>query len=253
MKNLQIAVAGVGLAAAMTANAAMLVDRGLPTANLNNAAGSDRSNVAWLFTGYTAADYWLVGDTFKNTSAQTWAIDTIRLWTMKTTDTAILWGGFDGSSIGVVSGAGTISAATYADSSTYQVPSGAFRSLHQVDFAVNITLAPGQIFNFFLDGTSSDSGYTLPFVHASNAALSGSTQDGSDGSMLYANVLGGTIALADIGTWDSNGDGWDKSSDVNLQVLGTAVPEPSTYIAAALLLLPFGASMFRKLRKTRTA
>ena len=33
----------------------------------------------------------------------------------------------------------------------------------------------------------------------------------------------------------------------------TAVPEPSTYIAGALLLLPFGASTIRMLRKNRTA
>jgi hypothetical protein len=32
-----------------------------------------------------------------------------------------------------------------------------------------------------------------------------------------------------------------------------AVPEPTTMLAGALLLLPFGASMLRILRKTRTA
>jgi len=32
-----------------------------------------------------------------------------------------------------------------------------------------------------------------------------------------------------------------------------AVPEPSTYIAAALLLLPFGASVVRRFRKVQTA
>ena len=33
----------------------------------------------------------------------------------------------------------------------------------------------------------------------------------------------------------------------------TAVPEPTTVIAGALLLLPFGASTLRIMRKTRTA
>ena len=51
------------LAGPMAANAALLVDRGLPTTNLNNAAGANRSNVSWVFSGYTSADYWLVGDT----------------------------------------------------------------------------------------------------------------------------------------------------------------------------------------------
>src|SRR3990170_1503859 len=120
-------VAGLVIAASNQASAALLLDRGLPTANLNNAAGASRSNVAWLFTGYTSGDYWLVGDTFTNTSAQTWSIDTIRVWSMKATETASLWGGVDGSTIGVVSGAGVITGATYADSTNYQGSSGAFR------------------------------------------------------------------------------------------------------------------------------
>lgn len=209
------------------ANAALIVDRGLPTANLNNAAGADRSNVAWLWDGYTAADYWLVGDSFANTSAQPWLIDSVRVWSIRTTDSARLWGGIEGSAIGVVSGAGVISGATYADGSSYQGYSGAFRAINQIDFAVNITLLPGQVFDFFFDGRSPDSGYTLAFGHASNATRSGSPQAGADDLMLYANVLDGAIAPADVGTWSSLGRGWDKASDLNVQVFGR-VPEPGT-------------------------
>ena len=100
------------VAAALPAGATLLVDRGLPTANLNNAAGADRSNVAWAFTQYTSSDYWIVGDTFQNTSSQTWSINSIRLWTVGQTDTAILRGGIDGSTIGIISDA------TYADPSS---------------------------------------------------------------------------------------------------------------------------------------
>jgi hypothetical protein len=121
--------------------------------------------------------------------------------------------------------------------------------MSQVDFTVNITLAPGQTYDFFLDGTGGN--YTIPFLHASNAALSGSPQDGADNLMLQANVIGGSINS--VAPWTSLNNGWDKASDINVQVFGTPVPEPTTMIAGALLLLPFGASTLRMLRKSRKA
>jgi hypothetical protein len=204
----------------------ILLDRGLPTDNLNNAAGANRSNVAWAFTQYTSPDYWLVGDTFTNTSSQTWTINSIRLWTVGQTDTAILRGGFAGSTIGVISDA------TYADpsSSLYQGSSGSFIPMHQIDFTVNITLGAGQTYDFFLDGSGSEAGIVVPFVHASNAALSGSPQDGADNLMLYANVLNGSVDAGSVGAWTSLGDGWDKPSDVNVQVFGS-VPEGGSTVA----------------------
>jgi hypothetical protein len=195
-----------------------------------------------LFGGYAANDYWLVGDTFTNKSSQSWSINTIRLWSMKATESASLWGGVDGSTIGVVSSSGAVSNALYSDSSNYQGYSGAYRDMHQIDFSVNVTLAAGQTFDFFFDGRSSDSGYTLAYAHASNGALSGSPQDGADNVMLAANVLNGN--LTGVESWTSLGNGWDKASDVNVQVFGTSmapVPEPETYamMLAGLGLLGF--------------
>jgi hypothetical protein len=239
---LSVALTLACLAGATNAIADTLVDRGLPTANLNNAAGADRSNVAWAYAAYTSPDYWIVGDTFTNTSAQTWLINSIRLWTVGQTDTTILRGGIDGSTIGVISGA------TYADpsASLYQGSSGNMIAMHQIDFSVNITLAAGQTYDFFLDGSGSAAAgqdTSVPFVHASNAARSGSPQDGADNMMLYANVLGGTVDPLSVGSWDSNAPGvWDKSSDVNVQVFGVAaIPEPETYamMLAGLGLLSF--------------
>ena len=228
------------LAGAMSANAGMLVDRGLPTANLNNVAGADRSNVAWAYTAYTSADYWLVGDTFANTSSDPWSIDTIRLWTVGQTDAAILRGGVAGSST-----MGVISDATYISGADYQGSSGSSIPMHQVDFSVDITLAPGQTYQFFLDGSGAAVGIVVPFAHASNAALSGSTQEGADNLMLYANVLGGTLDPLSVGTWTSLGNGWDKASDVNVQVFGTPVPEPSTYLAGLSALGMLGLFSWR--------
>jgi len=250
MKRLQIVILATSLAVAMNASATLLVDRGLPTDNLNNAAGANRANVAWAFTDYTSSDYYVVGDTFQNTSSQTWNINKITLWTVGQTDTAILRGGLDGSTIGVISDATYASA---APDDLYQGTSGSYITMHQVDFAVNITLAAGQVYDFFLDGSGSEAGIVVPFVHASNAALSGSPQDGADNLMLYAEVTGGVINPGNVGTWTSLGNGWDKASDVNVQVYGTAVPEPTTMVAGALLLLPFGARTLRMLRKKQTA
>ena len=112
--------------------------------------------------------------------------------------------------------------------------------MHQIDFSVNITLASGQTYNFFLDGRSSDSGdYVLPFVHASNAALSGSPQDGANNMMLTANVLNGNIASYE--TWTSLGNGWDKASDVNVQVFGTVPDNSATLVLLGGALLGLAA------------
>ena len=251
----------ISLAAAMSASATMLVNRGLPTENLNNVADGNRANVSWAFTEYTPSDYWLVGDTFQNTSSQAWDINTIQLWSVGDTTAPYLRGGLDGSTIGIVSSTYSMTSVNYADGSQflYQGSGGGYVGINQIDFAVNITLLPGQTYDFFLDGTGNSeldfqgNPIVVPYVHASNAALSGSPQDGADNTMLYAEVINGSIPLGYVGTWSSLGDGWDKASDVNVQVFGSAVPEPTTVIAGALLLLPFGASTLRSLRRNRTA
>ena len=96
--------------------------------------------------------------------------------------------------------------------------------MYRVDFTVDMNITGGQKYNFFLDGLYPPGPYT-PFLHASNAALSGSTQQGADGLMLYLDKTTGLVTI-----WDSYGNGWDKSSDFNVQVQGSQVPLPGTVL-----------------------
>ncbi|HBA72391.1 MAG TPA: hypothetical protein DER40_04025 [Geobacter sp.] len=94
-----------------------------------------------------------------------------------------------------------------------------------------MVLSGSATYQFFLNGLQ------YAFLHSSNAALSGSSQQGSDNQMLYALVAPGSDIATDIGSWDSDGYGWDKSSDANIQVFGTPVPEPGTVLLLGLGLV----------------
>src|SRR5580658_4154392 len=60
------------------AGPALLVDRGLPQANLNNTAGDYRSNIRW-----SLYDSGFLGDDFTvGAAGESWVIDTVRVWTV---------------------------------------------------------------------------------------------------------------------------------------------------------------------------
>ena len=228
-----------------SANAAqILLDRGLPNINLNAAAGANRSNVAWAFEDFTTDDYFVAGDSFANTSEKTWVVDSIRLWTVGRTDSVVLRD-LNGGSI-----LGSSISTTYPDpASSLYGASGL--ALFQIDFVVNFLLAPGQSYSFFVDGSGSAAagqGTSVPFAHASNAALSGTPQDGADDLILYARILGGLLDPLSVGSLDTHGNGWDKSSDLNVQVFGTAIPEPATLSLTLLGLGFLGLLLLRRLR-----
>jgi hypothetical protein len=66
----------------------------------------------------------------------------------------------------------------------------------------------------------------INFNHASNAALSGTPQDGADDQYRWFSGADGASSLSFGGFFDSDGNGWDKSSDINVQVFASQVPEP---------------------------
>jgi hypothetical protein len=201
--------------------AALLVDRGLPTANLNDAAGTNRSNMSW-----GGELPWITGDTFSiGTAGQTYTLDVLRVWVVgePPAPTSLLGGPTGTGAISQISA--TILSDTVVPGYQYQGQSGMF-DVHQVDFKVNWTIYGGKGYYFFVNGSDE---FFSPFLHASNAGLSGSTQDGSDNLFWNYNTLTGDLLSA-----DSAFDLWDKSTDINVQVFGK-LPEPGS-----ILLIGFG-------------
>lgn len=224
------------------AHATLIVDRGLPGQNLNDAAGGDRSNIAWGFTGE-----FLAGDDFLlralDPGNRKWQIDRLTVWTTGAEATLgerfgsiKLFLGADGANTPAVASANLtgndtgnsnvlVSQVNYPGSSeSYQIPEAGFLNLWQIDFFNLGAFDPGMHL-FALGGVSAVDPMPIAFNHASNAALSGTPQDGSDdlyrwfsGSALDASVAAG-------GFFDSEVDGWDKSSDINIRVYATQVPE----------------------------
>lgn len=203
----------------------VVFDRGLPTANLNNAAGANRSNVAWADGSPT---FWLPGDDFVLAGSGSYAVTKIRVWSVTDSLNLSLRGG-TGGSISTWSTSYTATPVTYVNSATYQGTSGTFRNLYQLDFDVNLTLTGGTNYDFFLDSPLLDSGSRTAFLHASNAGLSGSTQQGADDTFKWYDV-----GLSTVSTWQSLGNGWDKNSDGNVQVFA-AIPEASSVIALSFV------------------
>jgi hypothetical protein len=224
-------LASPGIAAADT----IVVDRGLPTANLNNIAGSNRSNVAWA--DVPVADFF--GDTFTLPGAggAVYSIDTIQTWVASSATsvsaleaifpTITLFTG-TGTSLTATATSPTITPVTYAGGASYQTTSGSFINLYQVDFtSLNIVATGGTTMSFGVEGTGTGAFW---FSHASNATLSGSPQDSAD-NVMQEYSWSGSGDPTYVGSFNSNGDGWDKSSDINVQVFAD-VPEP---ISLALL------------------
>jgi hypothetical protein len=204
------------------------VDRGLPTANLNDAAGSDRSNVAWAQVNDSGDQTYVTGDTFSiGSTGQQWVVTGIRTWNIghlgtpfssEFSDVTLYFG--TGAIAPVTGATFTPTAVTYSDGSNYQAGGGAYRQIWQDDFTnLDLAVNGGETYYFAVDGTSSDYYW---FNHASNAALSGSPQQGADGTYYTwaKSDLSTPMACDSAGSGGCNG-GWDKSSDINVQVFAS--------------------------------
>jgi IPTL-CTERM motif len=265
---LSFTMAGAFLTASQSASAQVMVfDRGLPTANLNIAAGANRSNFLWADIETLPDTPFLPGDDF-TLPAGSYTLTTIRVWT--TTNVGLsLRGGPAGSPSTLLSNTFTATPVTYSNLQTYERTGGGFLPLFQVDFTVNIAAVGGVTYQFFVDGPAVP---VLPagdqegvFLHASNAPLSGSTQQGANGILLWldnANTVETWNALTGAGTYCGGActGAADKVSDINVQVFGfvgagagapgtaTAVPtlSESTLIALALMMAGGGFLALRR-------
>ena len=190
----------------------LLFDRGLPTANINNAAGEKRSNVVWAANPTVPEQ--LVGDDFILQGQASYTVTKIRVWSTDK-EALSLYAGRDGDTIKPVSISCNATRVFYQGQpdtdKDYQGYLGInYYQLYQLDFEVDLTIKGGERFDFFLDGPLS------PFLHSSNKQRSGSTQKHADGLLLFFTPSNGQIFASATGD-----NGWDKDSDANVQVFGT--------------------------------
>ena len=224
------------------ADPSLVVDRGLPQSNLNNASGPVRSNVRWGWH-----DHGFLGDDFTiGAPGERWVIDSIRTWAVPGTsqfnlphlgdyykDVRLHFGTADLTPVSTtqltegsdetsnpdvrLSDAAASGAMAYDDF-------GTSLRVWQIDFTnLNLRVEGGATYRFGVWGN----GRAVPgmegkqfmwYNHASNAPLSGGKQDGADGSMLKFDAAGRYE-----GTFTAQGNGWDKSADINVQVFAHRV------------------------------
>ncbi|MGA2722997.1 MAG: hypothetical protein ABSG79_11370 [Bryobacteraceae bacterium] len=226
-------------ARAFPSDSVLVVNRGLPQANLNNGSGPLRSNVRWGWY-----DHGFVGDGFTIGSAgERWVIDSIRTWAVPGDashladhlgdffeDMRLYFGGSDTgltpvSTAGLTRGSDEtsngnvrITEATQAGALLYD-DFGASLRIWQVEFGnLNLTVQGGVPYRFGVWGM----GRAVPdmegktymwYNHASNAPLSGTRQDDAGGVMLLFDAAG---RFEDV--FNAEGNGWDKPANINVQV-----------------------------------
>jgi hypothetical protein len=226
---------------AWAADSMLVVDRGLPSDNLNNVSGAARSNVRWA-----SGDSGFLGDHFRlGARGEKWVIDSIRTWAVPGLeevdpdhlgdfyqDVRLYFGAAGGDLTPIASALLSpgndesghpnvrITEATGTGTPLYD-NFGKFLRVWQIDFTgLNLSIEGGVNYNFGVWGMgreipgSDGKGY-MWFNHASNAALSSARHDGADGVMLLFDGSGKAT-----GEFTGQGNGWDKSSDVNVQVFG---------------------------------
>lgn len=240
----------------LAAGPAPVVDRGLPQANLNGPAREYRSNIRW-----SLYDSGFLGDDFTlGASGESWVIDSIRVWTVPGVnkvdpehlgdyyqDVRLYFGGTVGGLTPLLTGqltAGSsqssnpnilISDATAGGGPFYE-DFGKDMHVWQIDFTqLNLKVQGGDKYRFAAWGlgravpakvSKTGKPRKLPkdretyawFNAAANAEYASARQDGADGSMLEFSSGGKFESV-----FNGKGAGWDKASDINVQVFAHRV------------------------------
>jgi hypothetical protein len=238
-------VASLALASGVwAADSTLVVDRSLPQGNLNNVSGAARSNVRWAW-----GDSGFMGDRFTiGASGEKWVIDSIRTWAVPGLEEGDpdhlsdfyedvrLYFGLNGSDLSPMVSATLSSGSDETSSPNVRLSEatktgtplydnfGKFLRVWQIDFTnLNLAVEGGTPYAFGVWGQgrempeSDGKGY-MWFNHASNAPLSEAREDGADGIMLLFDGSGKAE-----GEFTGQGHGWDKNSDINVQVFAHRV------------------------------
>jgi hypothetical protein len=240
MKKLQIAILAVGLAGAMSASAAFVLEQGgLPYTQPS-------TDLSWASQNSPPLPGWAdAGGSFSIGGSGAYTVTGITVWDVVNnsagTPTGLSLLNASGSPI---SSSFIATPATYGNGLNYNpgnpddYPAA---TLYKVVFTVNETLSAGS-YQFFLDGglptLYPDGSYYTPFLLCANYG-------GPDDVPVLFNVGATDGTKPYVGNWAAYG----VTGDAYVQV----VPEPTTMMAGVLLLLPFGASTLRILRKRQTA
>jgi hypothetical protein len=238
-------------------SATTIFSRPLPdSTNVNNGAGANRSNVTWA-NQVSGGTVFLVGDEFDLSLTPNpfgaWRIDSISVWEVANTgissatsisppvgsapqtefSSLTLFGGDAFGTLTPLSSTYTSQFVQYAPTGlNYQGSAGGFFPIYEITFSnLNLVVPATADIGFAVNAVPN--GNNIFFIHASNAPLSGTPQIGADG--FFENYctdtptpVGATTASY-CALIDSNGNGWDKSNDINVLVTGSAVPEPATF------------------------
>jgi hypothetical protein len=223
----------------MAADSALVVDRGLPQTNLNNASGPVRSNVRW---GYQQHGF--LGDDFTiGAAGEHWVIDAIRTWAVPGAaefnlphlgdyfkDVRLHFGTGDLTPVAtaqLAEGSDDTTSANVRISDSGAMPYDDFGTplrVWQIDFTnLNLQVDGGVVYRFGVWGNGRpvpghDGKTFMWYNHASNAGLSGARQDAADGNMLRFDAAGRFE-----GSFTAKGNGWDKAADINVQVFAHRV------------------------------
>lgn len=231
MKLVSLFAAGT-MAAFSVDPSALMVDRGLPQANWNNAAGvTERSNVRWtLYEQGFVADEFRLGE-----PGEKWVVDKVRVWAVpgaRGVDPAALGDFYSKVQLFVGPAEGDLKAIASADlapgsnegSGNVRILDGVMEGaplyddfgahyrIWQLDFEnLKLAVEGGQTYRFGSFGTGRDG--QAWFTHGANAAKSSSRQDGADGKLFLYDTTGKFAS-----EYVAGGKAWNKTADLNVQV-----------------------------------